>query len=95
MARINKATKERNQRLALEAQARGPLAGLATFLGSNGYAGSAAEMEDRKERQRRPGLYFSPRDEAEHDRCGEGSGESDYCNNCGKPFMDHHNGRCR
>lgn len=38
--------------------------------------------------------YFEPLSEAEHERCNHGSGEPDYCANCGAEFMRHYNGQC-
>jgi len=37
--------------------------------------------------------WFEPADEREHDRAPS-TGEPDYCINCRRPFMDHHNGEC-
>jgi hypothetical protein len=38
--------------------------------------------------------FFEPVDRHEHERANAGSGESDYCANCQKPFMAHYKGTC-
>lgn len=39
-------------------------------------------------------MTFSPRDKREHERGNAGEEVPDYCANCGRPFMDHTNGKC-
>lgn len=38
--------------------------------------------------------HFRPISEAEHERGNRGEDVPDYCANCGKPFMEHTNGKC-
>lgn len=38
--------------------------------------------------------YFEPQSEAEHRRGNLGYDVPDYCANCNRPYMEHHNGEC-
>lgn len=38
--------------------------------------------------------HFRPADEREHRRGNAGYPVSDWCANCGTPFMEHNNGVC-